>query len=260
MVNFIDTLAWDAIKTVMSGYYNVNEENVLRCRASLKSSIRKCKHAPIIAEVKPRSPSHGVLREISSIGDIVKAMERGGAVGISVLTEPKHFGGSLKALKEARNHTNLPILMKDVVVDSAQIMAASKLGIDAVLLIHAIFERGYANCSLEEAIQLAHQFGLEVVLETHTRDEFTAALKTDADMLGVNNRDLKTLKVDLKVTEQVLEGMKNCGKMVVSESGIKSPWDVKFLRACGADAFLVGSVLMLAEDVEVKVRELVHAL
>ncbi|MEM0054104.1 MAG: indole-3-glycerol-phosphate synthase [Nitrososphaeria archaeon] len=260
MADFLDTLARDAIKTVMSGYYNIeNDENVRRYHVSLKASIKMFKHAPVIAEVKPRSPSHGVLREISSLGDVVKAMERGGAVGISVLTEPKHFGGSLKVLKEVRTHTKLPILMKDIVVDSAQITAASKFGVDAVLLIYAVFKRGYMNCSLEEAIKLVHKFGLEVVLETHTRDEFIAALKTNADILGINNRDLNTLKVDLKVTEQVLAGIKNCGRVVVSESGIQNANDIRFLRACGADAFLVGSVIMLAKDVEAKVRELVHA-
>ncbi|MGP3702869.1 MAG: indole-3-glycerol-phosphate synthase [Candidatus Bathyarchaeota archaeon] len=260
MADFLDILAQDAVKTVMSGYYNVGEENFPRCRISLKTSIKKCKNTPIIAEVKPRSPSYGVLRKISNLAEIVKALERGGAVGISVLTEPKHFGGSLKALKEARNHTNLPILMKDVVVDLLQVEAASKLGANAILLIYAIFQQGYTNHSLKEVIQLAHQLGLEVVLETHTKDEFMAALKTDADIIGVNNRDLKTLKVDLKVTEQVLAGVKNCGKIVVSESGIQNACDIRFLRACGADAFLVGSAFMLAEDVEKKVRELVHGL
>ncbi len=186
-------------------------------------------------------------------------MERGGAVGISVLTEPKHFGGSIKVLNEARNHTNLPILMKDVVVDPAQIETASKFGADAILLIYAIFKRAYANCSLEEAIQLTHKFSLEVVLETHTRDEFIAALNTDADILGVNNRDLKILKVDLKVTKHVLTSMKNCGRVVVGESGIQNASDTRFLKACGADAFLVGSAIMLAENVEAKVREPVHA-
>lgn len=261
MADFLDALAQDAIRTVKSGYYMVRaNEDAPKRRLSLKTSIKTCKHAPIIAEVKPRSPSSGVLREISSLADVIKAMERGGAAGISVLAEPKHFGGSLKALEEARNQTNLPILMKDIIVDPAQIEAASKLRIDAVLLIYTIFKRGYASCSLEKAIRLAHQLGLEVVLETHTRDEFMAALKTDADILGVNNRDLKTLKVDLKVTEQVLADMKNCGKIVLSESGIQNAGDIRFLRACGADAFLVGSAFMLAKDVEAKVRELVHAL
>lgn len=259
MADFLDILAREAIRTVRSRYYYINGENTPRSRVSLKNSIKTCRNAPIIAEVKPRSPSNGVLREIGNVVDIVKAMERGGAVGISVLTEPKHFGGSIKVLNEARNHTNLPILMKDVVVDPAQIEAASKFGADAILLIYAIFKRAYANCSLEEAIQLAHKLGLEVVLETHTRDEFIAALKTDADILGVNNRDLKTLKVDLKVTKHVLTSMKNCGRVVVGESGIQNASDIRFLKACGADAFLVGSAIMLAENVEAKVRELVHA-
>lgn len=259
MADFLDVLARDAQKTVASGYYNYEGETPVKRCLSLKGFISQCKHAPVIAEIKPSSPSHGRLKEISSLRNVVSAMERGGAVGISVLTEPKHFGGSLSFLAEARIHTNLPILMKDIVVDPVQIETASKLGADAVLLIHAIFERGYGRIPLEEMVQLAHFHGLEVLLETHTKIEFSAALGTSADLIGINNRDLKTLKVDLNVTREILDGVESCGKIVVSESGIKSAFDIRFLRSCGAGAFLVGSAVMLAEDVEAKVRELVHA-
>ena len=259
MADFLDILARDAKETVELGYYNVEGVTTAKPCLSLKAFIERCKHAPVIAEIKPSSPSRGDLRKISSLKDIVHSMERGGAIGISVLTEPKHFGGSIKFLAEARSQASVPLLMKDITVDPVQMEAASKLGASAVLLIHSLFNRGHVSCSLEEMIRLAHNYGLEVLLENHTRDEFRAALKTEADLIGVNNRDLKNLKVDLKVTEHVLAGMKDCDKIVVSESGIQTPEDIRFLQKCGVKAFLVGSAVMLADDIEEKVKELVHA-
>ncbi|MEM3642045.1 MAG: indole-3-glycerol-phosphate synthase [Candidatus Bathyarchaeia archaeon] len=260
MADFLNILVRDAEKTIETGYYEIESGNYAGCRLSLKDSINRCKHAPIIAEIKPISPSYGNLRKISSSRDVAMAIERGGAVGISVLTEPKHFGGSIKYLKEACTHTSLPVLMKDIIIDPVQIEAASKSGADAVLLISSIFERGYVNGSAEEMIKLSHSKGLEVLLETHTKDEFLSALETDADLVGINNRNLKTLKVDLKVTQKILSGISQCEKIVASESGIQKPEDIRFLYACGAKAFLVGSAIMLAENVEEKVKELVLAL
>ncbi|MDI9643797.1 MAG: indole-3-glycerol-phosphate synthase [Candidatus Verstraetearchaeota archaeon] len=190
MADFLDTLAQDAISRVRSGYYSVPGGGVPRPCLSLKTSIERCVHAPIIAEVKPRSPSRGFLRRIDSPTGVVKAMERGGAVGISVLTEPKNFGGSIDSLKEARSSTELPILMKDIVVDPVQIEAASKFGASCVLFIFELFKRGYARHPLEEMIGLAHRLGLEVLLEAHTKEEFRAALETNCDLVGINNRDL----------------------------------------------------------------------
>lgn len=260
MADFLDVLVRDAEKTIETGHYEIERGNSAGHRLSLKDSINRCKYAPIIAEIKPASPSHGNLRNISSLRDVATAMERGGAVGISVLTEPKHFGGSIKSLVEARSHTSIPVLMKDIVIDPVQIEAASKSGADAVLLISSIFKLGYVEYSVEKMIKLAHSKGVEVLLEAHTKDEFLSALETDADLVGINNRDLKTLKVDLKVTQKILSSVNRCEKIVVSESGIQKPEDIRFLRACGAKAFLVGSAVMLAENVEEKVRELVLAL
>jgi indole-3-glycerol phosphate synthase len=260
MADFLDVLVRDAEKAIETGYYEIKRGNYAGRRLSLKNSINSCKHAPIIAEIKPASPSSGNLRNISSLRDVAMAIERGGAVGISVLTEPKHFGGSIKSLAEARNHINIPVLMKDIVINPVQIEAASKSGADAVLLIFSIFERGYVDYSVEEMIKLSHSKGLEVLLETHTKDEFMSALETDADLVGINNRDLKTLKVDLKVTCRTLSGINQCKKIVVSESGIQKSEDIRFLRACGAKAFLVGSAVMLSENIEEKLKELVLAL
>ncbi|MEM2364310.1 MAG: indole-3-glycerol-phosphate synthase [Candidatus Bathyarchaeia archaeon] len=262
MVDFLDVLARDAQRNVRSGYYEYFiERPTCRC-CSLKESISKCEHAPIIAEIKPSSPSHGNLREIDSLGSVVGAMERGGAIGISILTEPKHFGGSMERLREARGYTSLPVLMKDVIVDSIQIEAAHRSGADALLLISSIFERGYANSPLEDMIELAHSKGMEVLIEVHTRDEFLSAIETEADLVGINNRDLRTLKVDLRTTERILSSidLDRLGKVIVSESGIRGPRDIRFLHSCGAKAFLVGSALMLAENIGEKVKELVSAL
>lgn len=260
MADFLDVLVRDAEKAIKTGYYEIEGGNYAGCRFSLKESINRCKHAPIIAEIKPASPSYGNLRNINSLRDVAMAMERGGAAGISVLTEPKHFDGSIKSLAEVRSHISIPVLMKDIVINPVQIEAASKSGADAVLLISSIFERGYVDGSVEEMIKLSHSKGLEVLLETHTKDEFLSALETDADLVGINNRDLKTLKVDLKATWRILSGINQCKKIVVSESGIQKPEDIRFLRACGAKAFLVGSAVMLSKNVEEKVKELVLAL
>lgn len=260
MADFLDVLVKDAEKIISEGYYEVEVESTSKKIFSLKDSILKCKHAPVIAEIKPASPSHGKLRNILSLESVVKAIERGGAVGISVLTEPKHFKGSLNSLVEARKNVNLPILMKDIVIDKVQIEAAAKTGANVVLLISSVFERGYVSYSLREMIKFAHSKGLEVLLETHDKGQFLSALETEADLVGVNNRDLKTLKVDLKVTENVLCGVGKISKVVVSESGVNGPSDILFLHGCGAHAFLVGSAVMLADNIEEKVRELVMAL
>jgi indole-3-glycerol phosphate synthase len=186
-------------------------------------------------------------------------MEKGGAVGLSVLTEPKHFHGSLRSLVEARKAVKLPILMKDIILSPIQLEAASKAGANVALLIEALFDRGYCECSVNEMIAGAHSQELEVLLEAHTADEFRSAIRTHADLVGINNRNLATLKVDLNVTKEILERNRAEGKVVVSESGISTPADLRFLRECGAQAFLIGSAVMLADDVEGKVREFVSA-
>ena len=231
-------------------------ENV---RVSLKKAILDCKSNPIIAEIKAASPSAGVIRTNVDPAAIAKSMERGGATALSVLTEPKQFSGSLEALTQARKAVKLPILMKDIILSPIQIQAATKLGANAVLLIKALFDRGYSDKTLEEMIAGAHMLGLEVLLETHTLSEFVSALQTDADLIGINNRNLATLKVDLNVTKTILQSINPKNKVVVSESGINTAADVHFLRESGASAFLIGSAIMLSDNIEEKVREFVNA-
>ena len=263
-MDFLDILANDATKSIEEGYYKiitVNDDLTTASR-SLKESILQCKGAPIIAEVKFASPSTGIIRRRKcSLRKIVKEMEDGGAVGISILTEPKHFNGHINFIAEVRDQVSVPILMKDIVLSRKQIDAASNVGADAILLIQALFDRGYCEMDVHGMINYAHSRGLEVLLEVHTKREFLSALRTNADMIGINNRNLKTLKVDLKVTKLLLkEHFDFGGKIIVSESGINSPEDIRFLHRCGAQAFLVGTAIMKARNIRDKVRELVEAL
>ena len=259
MADFLDTLAQSAKATIASGYYEALTEATAP-RVSLKKAIQEAKHAPVITEIKMASPSAGTIRENIEPRHIAEKMEKGGAVGISVLTEPKHFKGSLRSLVEARRIVKLPILMKDIILSPVQLEAASKLGANVVLLIVALFDREYCECSLNGMIDAAHSKGLEVLLETHTTEEFQVAVGTRTDLVGINNRNLATLKVDLNVTKQILEQNNTEDKIIVSESGINTPADLRFLSLYGAQAFLVGSAIMLAGNIEEKVKEFVSAL
>jgi indole-3-glycerol phosphate synthase len=259
MPDFLDTLAQSAKETIDSGYYEALKETATS-HISLKKAILETKNAPVITEIKAASPSAGTIRKNVEASRIAESMEKGGAIGLSVLTEPKHFNGSLRSLVEARRTVKLPILMKDIIISPAQLDAASKAGANVALLIKALFDRGYCECNIHEMIATAHSKGLEVLLETHTAEEFRFAVNTHADLVGINNRNLATLKVDLGVTKRILERNSAEGKIVVSESGINTPADLRFLRECGAHAFLIGSAVMLADNVEKKVKEFVSAL
>jgi indole-3-glycerol phosphate synthase len=259
MADFLYTLAQSARATIDSGYYETLNAAVTS-NISLKKAILKTKNAPVITEIKAASPSAGTIRKNVNASIIAESMEKGGAVGISVLTEPKHFNGSLRSLVEAREAVKLPILMKDIILSPVQLEAASKAGASVALLIEALFDRGYCECGVHEMIARAHSGGLEVLLEAHTAEEFRSAVRTHADLVGINNRNLATLNVDLGVTKRILERNRAEGKVVVSESGINTTADLRFLRECGAHAFLIGSAVMSADNVEAKVREFVSAL
>jgi indole-3-glycerol phosphate synthase len=205
----------------------------------------------IIAEHKRRSPSAGTIREGSSVTDLVCAYERGGAAALSVLTEPRHFGGSLDDLREARAATALPILRKDFVVDPYQLYESAAAGADAVLLIVAALDRKDLARLYEEAVAI----DLDVLVEVHDEDELQRALEIDADVIGINNRNLRDFSVDLELTFDLLADVPT-GKAVVSESGIASREQVEELERVGVDAILVGELLMRAGDPEELLEEL----
>jgi indole-3-glycerol phosphate synthase len=257
MPDYIDNLAAEAAKRVEEGYYNNIPKFRLSAGLSLKGAVLRCTRAPIISEIKFVSPSKGVLREYIPPGIIARNLEEGGAVGISVITEPKNFGGKLQFIGEIRSQVSVPILMKDIVLSPVQIEAAYRSGADAILMIQALFDRGYCEGNVQSMIEKAHSFGLEVLLESHSEDEFLRAVKTRADLVGINNRDLRTLMVNLEVTKRILTKHHPKGKVVVSESGINTPEDIRFLRECGAHAFLVGTSIMESKNIRDKVIQLV---
>ena len=259
MGDFLDKLAKTAEKNFKSGYYK-DLSSISRVKASLKQKILSEKIAAVISEIKSASPSAGIIRKSIDPNKIAKSMEKGGAIGLSVLTEPTYFNGSLTTLKKARGSVKLPILMKDIILFPSQIVAANKVGANAVLFIQALFDRGYCDHKLEEMIDLAHSKELEVLLETHNQKEFKSAIETTADLVGINNRDLGSLKINLNTTKKILENESNKNKIVISESGINTAADLSFLHSFGVDAFLIGSAIMKSRDIQEKVREFVLAI
>jgi indole-3-glycerol phosphate synthase len=261
--DFFDVLCRTAQKTVASSFYSTFEQHDETSNAAsarrVSERINTCANLPLIAEIKVASPTMGALRVDADAGEIATRMEAGGAAGISVVTEPHFFRGSARLLENVRSRVSAPLLMKDFVVSTCQIEAARAAGASAVLLIQALFDRGYATHDVEEMIELADAIGLEVLLEAHTKAEFERALRTDADLVGINNRDLRTLDVDLTTTKKILEAVPADGRIVISESGVTTPEEALFLRQCGADALLVGSALMRSKDVFLAVDRLVNA-
>jgi indole-3-glycerol phosphate synthase len=206
----------------------------------------------VVAEYKRRSPSAGDLpRGADPVEQIVRAYERGGAAALSVLTESDHFGGSIADLRAARAATDLPILRKDFTVDRYQLYEAAAVQADAVLLIVAALERD----ELEQLHGEAAALDLDCLVEVHDGDELAAALEIDADVIGINNRNLADFSVDVARTFELLADVP-AGKTVVSESGIGTRRQVEELEAVGVDAVLVGETLMRSEDPETACREL----
>ena len=205
----------------------------------------------LIAEHKRRSPSAGVIREGATVTEIVKAYERGCAAALSILTEPFHFGGSLDDLREALAATDLPILRKDFIVDPYPLYESAAVGADAILLIVAALEPDLLYDLLREARDL----DLDAVVEVHDERELEVALDVEADVLGLNNRDLTDFSVDIERTYELLSDVP-AGKTVVSESGFSTRDQLDDLDRVGVDAVLIGETLMRADDLEAACREL----
>ena len=205
----------------------------------------------VIAEFKRRSPSAGELRAAPEVRAQVGAYERGGARAVSVLTEGAHFGGSLGDLREARAACELPLLRKDFIVDAYQLHEARAAGADAVLLIVAALQGRALGDLHSEALEL----DLEVLVEVHDHVELEGALGCGAQLIGINNRDLRDFSVDVGRTFELLGEIPE-GVVAVSESGISAAEQLRELQAAGVGAVLVGETLMRARDPEAALREL----
>lgn len=208
---------------------------------SLSSAIRKKETKAIITEIKPASPSLGKIRDVD-VPSVAADMQRGGACAISVLTEPFYFSGSLDNLRLAKNATDLPIMRKDFIVDYYQLLEAKHYGADAVLLMVSVLGEQVADFYSK-----ARELGLEAIVEVHDKGELELASKTDAEIIGINNRNLVDLKVDLNTTRDLVGDVPS-GRIIVSESGVTTKDDLDFVLSY-ADAALVGTALMVGDDI-----------
>lgn len=222
-------------------------------KRSLIDAIEQSPNVPLIAEIKRASPSAGDIRPKADVLEVARAMLRGGAISLSVLTEPKYFKGDPNFLHEVRKITEVPLLCKDFIVDEYQVYEAAGLGADVVLLITKVL-----GGELRRFMQLADELGMESLVEVTDEEEAKLAVSAGAKLVGVNNRDLETLKVDLNRTIKLAPIIPD-DVTLVSESGINSPEDVKRMLDAGADAVLVGTAVMQAGDIEQKVKSLVNA-
>jgi indole-3-glycerol phosphate synthase len=258
MPDFLGKLVDDARRRVNAGYYEL-QESIEHEPKSLKRAIQDAEGNAIIAEIKPISPSRGPLRPTIDPVEAAAMLTKGGAVALSVLTEPDNFGGGIGNLCRIRTSTQVPLLMKDIVIDQRQIYAGKKSGADCILLITSAFSNNDAN-SLGYLIQNSHEMHLEVLLEAHNESELYRALESEADIIGINNRNLATLHIDLNTTPKLLSRVSNRkGKIVITESGLESASDIRKLRQAAVNGFLIGSSIMLSSDLESKVREFVLA-
>ena len=257
MKDVLEKLVINSRKAIDDGIYDI-KETLPKSEIDLEESIRNNVHASLITEIKFSSPAEGDIRQISDPLQIAEAMISGGAKALSVLTQPYLFHGSPEYFIKIRKNLKIPLLMKDIMIDKIQIDAAKKMGADYFLLIQALFDNDFVS-EIDELIDYGHKNGLKILLESHTKAEFDNAIKTNADIIGINNRNLDTLEINLETTKQILENYQ-VPKIILSESGIKSAEDVKFLRDCGADAFLIGTSIMKSSDIQNSVSKLVNAI
>jgi len=222
-------------------------------RRGLRAAIENARGVPLIAEIKRASPSAGDLRLDVDVLEAAREMVRGGAIAISVLTEPKYFKGDPSFVPKIRRAVDVPVLRKDFIVDEYQLYESAALGSDAVLLIAGVLGK-----DLKHFIDTTRKLGMESLVEVDDGEQVKLASVAGAEIMGINNRDLKTMKVDITRTARLAPLVPN-GVVLVSESGIRMPNDVTFVLDAGADAVLVGTVLMKSGDMEREVRSLVKA-
>jgi indole-3-glycerol phosphate synthase len=208
-------------------------------------------HIRLIAEVKQASPSRGMLRPNLNPVELARTYAEGGAAAISVLTEASYFMGSSEHMAAIKGVVGLPLLRKDFIFDPYQIHESRAYGADALLLIVAILSQG----QLKDLLSLSHSLGLKCLVEVHNEVEVEEAVLSEAELIGINNRDLNTFAIDINTTRR-LRSLVPREKIVVSESGISGRKDIEKLRKWGVDAVLVGEALVMAGDVRAKMREL----
>jgi len=222
---------------------------------SFREALFRSDKIKLIAEIKKQSPSAGIIRESFNPEELAKIYEKAGASAISVLTDQKFFGGSAEDLKKARAACSLPILRKDFIIDAKQIYESKAIGADAILLIVKVL--GLEKTM--EFLKITKELGMEALVETHNSDEVEIAFMAGAEIIGINNRDLKVFRVDFKNTLNLIKRYPELkDRILVSESGIKRAKQVQQLHQAGVSAILVGETLLKARDIPKKIKELVN--
>lgn len=220
---------------------------------SLASDLKRKRSFAVIAEIKPASPSKGTIRPDVDPGVWAKRYEEGGAAAISVLTDASHFQGKAENLIQARKSVSLPVLRKDFIIHPLQVLESKQMGADLILLIAAAL----SPKDLVRLAELAHELGMEVLVEIHDEREVDAALASGADLVGINNRNLSTFQTDLRTTER-LRPLIPSEIPVIGESGIHSPDDARRMWESGAQGILVGEYLMRQEYPDQAIAELLQ--
>ena len=254
--NILKRLVINSQTAIDDGTYDI-DANLEKSNKDLIQIIKTNSHPTLLTEIKFASPSLGKIRTLTDPASIAKQMIAGGSKALSVLTQPNLFHGSPEYFMKVREAVNVPLLMKDIMIENIQIDAAEKIGADYILLIQSLFDQGFLK-EIDEFIEYTHKKELKILLEVHTKQEFQNALMTKADLIGINNRNLDTLEINLKTTETVLEGYGK-SRLILSESGIETADDIQYLKKCGADAFLIGSSIMKSDNIKEQVRKLVSA-
>ncbi|MBL0318316.1 MAG: indole-3-glycerol phosphate synthase TrpC [Alphaproteobacteria bacterium] len=220
---------------------------------ALKTKIA-AKQTAIIAELKKASPSKGLIREDFNISDLAIAYEKGGATCLSVLTDEPYFQGKDDYVRQAKAVTGLPVIRKDFILDPYQVLESRALSADCILLIMAALEDNQAH----ECYQAAKEYGMDVLVEVHDEAECERALRLEPDLLGINNRSLKTFEVDIETTLRIARHVpRQCS--IICESGIYTADDIRYIETGGVYGFLIGESLMRQNNLEQALRALLHS-
>lgn len=218
---------------------------------SLSKSLSKAHQIHLIAEIKKASPSAGILRESFDPVAVAQIYQANGADAISVLTDEPFFKGSLEHLREVKRHVQLPVLRKDFILDVYQIYESRAAGADAILLIASLLKEK----ELLDFLSLIHSLEMEALLEVHTDEDLQKSLKANASIIGINQRDLHTFKIQRSITSKLISLIPK-GKVIVCESGIRNREDILYLKALGVHAVLIGEAFMRSCDIGGKMKEL----
>ena len=230
-------------------------ESLPKKNGSFFKALKKNKQIAVVAEIKKMSPSKGLFRKDFDPVRIAKEYEKAGAAALSVLTDEKFFGGSNEIFEKVRQATRLPILRKDFILEEYQVYESRLMGADAILLIAALLP----IVMLKRLKGIAETLGLDVLFEVHTKSDKDKVLPLKPRIIGINNRNLKTFKVDIQTTEKLAKGLPK-DTLLISESGIQNHQDLIYFKSLGAKAVLVGESLMKSKDAGLALQRLLEPL